>query len=356
LRTALCGGEALGGELARGLTARVPRVWNVYGPTETTVWSTAGRVAGAVAGNAAIGSPLANTRIYVADRRTSILPAGIPGELLIGGHGVARGYLGRPEQTAERFVPDPFGGAGSRLYRTGDLARLRRDGTLEFLGRLDTQIKIRGFRVELGEVEAVLDRHPDVEQAVVVASGERLLAHYVARRELEPAELRALLAAALPAFMVPAALVAHPSLPLTPNGKVDRLALSRVQAPAAAALAPPQGELETLLAALWAELLGLVEVGRDDDFFTSGGHSILATVLLHRVRESFGVDLPLRALFAAPTLAGLAAAVAAAQSAPAGEPPEVSARADREITELTETGLSAESLERLLARVEAHAS
>src|SRR6185436_17027554 len=277
--------------------------------------------AGSGAGAVSIGRPVANTALHLLDRRGFPVPVGVPGEIRIGGEGLARGYLGRPELTAERFVPDPFSAAGGRLYRTGDLARRRPDGALEFLGRLDDQVKIRGFRIEPGEVEAVLARHPAVAQAVVVAAGSadplgdaRLIAHVVARQPVETVELRAFAARLLPSHMVPAAFVEHAALPLTTTGKVDRKALARTApaaGPAPAAATAPATPLEAKLAALWGEVLGVESVGPHDDFFALGGHSVFAAVLMHRVGEELGADLPLRALFATPTVAGLAAAVAA---------------------------------------------
>ncbi|HSF42281.1 MAG TPA: amino acid adenylation domain-containing protein [Thermoanaerobaculia bacterium] len=345
--SALCGGEALPRGLAAALRSRTGELWNLYGPTETTIWSSLLEIGAEEArgdGAAAIGRPIANTSLHVLDICGRPAAVGIPGELLIGGTGVTRGYLGRPDLTAERFVPAPSGEPGARLYRTGDLVRRRPDGALEFLGRLDHQVKVRGFRIELGEVEAALARHPQVAQAVAAVGGSgasaRLTAHFVPRGPVDPAELRAFLAQSLPAYMVPGTFVEHGALPLTPNGKIDRKALARTTAPTAppaaaspaapAAAAPPAAPaspLEEAMAALWAEVLGTGRVGPQDDFFALGGHSILATLLMHRIRQSFGVDLPLRTLFAAPTVAGLAAAIAArraeggeAAARPAGMP------------------------------------
>ncbi len=323
---ALCGGEALPRGLAAALRQRTGELWNLYGPTETTIWSSVLEVGAEEArgdGAVAIGRPIANTSLHVLDGCGQPAAVGIPGELLIGGLGVTRGYLGRPDLTAERFVPDLFSEPGARLYRTGDLARRRPDGALEFLGRLDHQVKVRGFRIELGEIEAALARHPTVAQAVVVVSGSdagaRLSAHLVPRGPVDMAELRSFLARSLPAYMAPGAFVEHSALPLTPNGKIDRKALARLAAPATpAAAALAASPLEEAVAILWAEVLGAGRVGPRDDFFALGGHSIMATLLMHRVRQSFGVDLPLRTLFAAPTVAGLAAAIAV-RRAEAGE-------------------------------------
>ena len=276
-------------------------------------------------GPPSIGRPIANARVYLLDRHLEPVPAGVPGELWLAGRGLARGYLGAPELTAERFLPDPFGGPGERLYRTGDLARHRPDGDLDFLGRADQQVKIRGFRVEPGEVEAVLASHPAVEAAAVVAreaspGDSRLVAYVVARQgDPEPLlpELRRFLAERLPGYMVPAALVPLAALPLTANGKVDRQALPAPGWTAAVDFVAPRTPLEDLLAGIWAELLGVSRVGVDDNFFALGGHSLLATRLAARVRAALGVELPLARLFAAPTVAGLARELTAAAALPA---------------------------------------
>jgi amino acid adenylation domain-containing protein/non-ribosomal peptide synthase protein (TIGR01720 family) len=324
----LCGGEALSGELAERLldlseTGR--GLWNLFGPTETTIWSAVQRV-DAVGEPMPIGRPIGNTALYVLDRRGGPVPVGVAGELLIGGAGLARGYLHRGDLTAERFVPNPFAGAGSRLYRTGDLARYRMDGVMEFLGRLDHQVKVRGFRIELGEIEAVLAQHPGVGQAVVVARedrpGEKRLVAYVTGRSGSlpgSAELWEHLAAKLPGHMLPSGFVVLERLPLTPNGKVDRKALPAPagSGPAQESLAP-RTAVEEVLAGIWAEVLGRAQVGGDDHFFTIGGHSLLATRVVGRVRDALGVELPLRALFERPTLAGQAELVEAARRSGAG--------------------------------------
>jgi acyl-coenzyme A synthetase/AMP-(fatty) acid ligase len=228
--TALCGGEPLTSELAEALLLRVGTLWNLYGPTETTVWSTVHRVTSAD-GPIPIGQPIDNTVVRVLDAHRQPVPVGCVGELYIGGDGLARGYLHRPELTAEKFIPDPFA-PGSRLYRTGDQARYRPDGCLECLGRTDFQVKVRGHRIELGEVEAVLARHPAIAAAVVVAHrdavrGDSLAAYFTSRPGAAGVdhELRAFLTAKLPAYMVPAAFVRVDAFPLTPNGKIDRKAL-----------------------------------------------------------------------------------------------------------------------------------
>jgi len=317
----LCGGEALPPDLAGELLSRTASLWNVYGPTETTIWSTVEPVtAAATSGALPIGRPIANTGIHLLDRHLQPVPVGVAGELYIGGAGVARGYLRRPALTAERFVPDPFGASpGARLYRTGDLARQLPDGRVVYLGRTDFQVKVRGFRIELGEIEAVLSRHPAVAQCAVAVREEapgnpQLTAYWVAAegRAASVGNLRAALREELPDYMIPALFIALPALPLTPNGKVDRKAL-----PAPDGGRPdlgreyvaPQGPVQERLAAIWAEVLRRDRVGADDNFFELGGHSLMATQVLSRIQEAFGVELPLRALFDRPTVAGLAEAI-----------------------------------------------
>jgi amino acid adenylation domain-containing protein len=314
--TILCGGEALSPELARELLSRGRALYNLYGPTETTIWSTVERLA-AVDGPVSLGRPIANTRVYVLDGRREPVPVGVPGELYIGGDGVARGYLRRPDLTAERFVPDPFASArGARLYRTGDRVRLRVDGRLDYLGRVDHQTKVRGYRVELGEVEAALSAHPGVRACAVAARGDgsgqqRLFACIVARDGAGPSatELRAFLRERLPDYMIPSSFVRLDALPLTPNGKVDRRALPAPgpSRPELGALVPPRTPVEAEVAGLWREVLGVAEVGVHDDFFELGGHSILGTQMVSRLRDTLGVELPLRRLFETPTVAGVAA-------------------------------------------------
>ncbi|HSS48313.1 MAG TPA: amino acid adenylation domain-containing protein, partial [Thermoanaerobaculia bacterium] len=314
---ALCGGEALPPALAAQLSARAGALWNLYGPTETTVWSTLDRVT--VDGPVTLGRPLANTQVYLVGREGETVPPGVPGELRIGGRGVARGYLGRPELTAERFVPDPFTGApGARLYRTGDLVRGGPDGRLVFLGRIDQQVKVRGFRIELGEVEAALARHPALREVVVVprqVAGEPSLAAYlVPREEVEgaattTAELRAFLAERLPAHMVPTAFVTLETLPLTPNGKVDRRALpdpAGRQLSHGAAFVGPRSELERQIAEVWGTVLGLDRVGVEDSFFELGGHS-LSLLRVRRHLADLGHQVSPTDLFGFPTVALLAA-------------------------------------------------
>ncbi|HZF10853.1 MAG TPA: condensation domain-containing protein, partial [Thermoanaerobaculia bacterium] len=313
--TALSGGEALPRDLAEALLAGGVSLWNGYGPTEAAIYTTAGEVRPG-AGPVGMGRPLDNVRLFIVDRSLAPVPVGVPGELWIGGAGLARGYLGRPELTAAAFVPDPFSGEpGARLYRTGDRVRYRSDGTLEFLGRLDHQVKIRGHRVEPGEIEAGLCRHPAVAQALVTARGEgiehRLVVYWIAREGAvgpDAAELRAFLRTLLPEPLVPSAFVRLPAFPASPTGKVDRGALAEPESMGEErAYRAPHGPVEERLARLWAELLGIERVGADDDFFALGGHSLLATRLVSRLRQTEGVELPVRQLFAAPTPARLAA-------------------------------------------------
>ena len=320
----LVGGEAFPVPLADELTALVGgTVSNMYGPTETTIWSATHRVRGG-GQTVPLGRPLDNQQILILDSRLQPVLPGLPGELVIAGLGVVRGYLRRPELTGERFVPDPFD-RGARVYRTGDLARQRSDGVIEFLGRLDHQVKIRGHRIEPGEIEAMLATHPDVARAVVIAREDapgdvRLVAYYVAAvgRTPQAAALRAHLAARLPSFMLPAQLVALPALPATPNGKVDRAALPHPDSVVTAAqagpdaatdrdFAPPAGDIEERIATVWRDVLKLPVVGTRDNFFDLGGHSLLAVQVHRRLREQLGSALPLTDIFRFPTIALLAA-------------------------------------------------
>ncbi|KPY53887.1 Syringopeptin synthetase A, partial [Pseudomonas syringae pv. solidagae] len=311
LRTLLIGGDRL------RQFQRDPgfAVINNYGPTEATVVATSGRLL--PDGSLDIGTPIANTRVYLLDEHQQLVPLGVAGELYVAGDGVARGYLNRPEMTAERFLRDPFH-AEARMYRTGDLARWNADGTLDYLGRNDDQVKIRGLRVELGEIEARLAEHSDVREAVVlcrqyVPGDKRLVAYVTAQQPenvLDIEHLRSHLQVLLPDYMVPAAYVQLDALPLTANGKLDRKALP---APDAQSLIShgyeaPQGELETLLASIWADVLKVEQVGRHDHFFELGGHSLLAVTLIERMRQ-VGLSADVRVLFSQPTVAALAAAV-----------------------------------------------
>ncbi|HYG65750.1 MAG TPA: amino acid adenylation domain-containing protein, partial [Thermoanaerobaculia bacterium] len=316
---ALTGGEVLSLPLAAALGERVGELWNIYGPTETTVASTFWRVELDDQGPVPLGRPLDNTRIHVLDAEMRPVPAGVAGELYIGGTGVARGYRGRPDLTAERFVPDPMGTPGGRLYRTGDRGCRRCDGVLAFHGRLDHQIKVRGYRIEPGEVEAALLLHPAVgEAAVLAAAGDSGLTSLVAWVAPPPGmkspvagELRDFLTERLPAQMVPSLYAFLEALPRTPVGKVDRreLASRKARAEPAAARTAMRTPTEEVVAALWTSLLGIPHVGADDDFFLTGGNSLLGFQLVVRVRQALGVELPLRALFETPSVAQLAARI-----------------------------------------------
>ncbi|MEE8522296.1 MAG: amino acid adenylation domain-containing protein, partial [Thermoanaerobaculia bacterium] len=339
VRLTLLGGEAARSEALRAWRRRASgRLLNVYGPTEGTVGATSWDVPESWDPQSReglpIGRPLPHARIYLLDSGLRPVPVGTPGELCIAGEGVARGYLGRPRQTAEKFCPNPFGERpGARLYRTGDLARFLADGTLEFLGRTDDQVQVRGFRVEPGEIEAVLATLPGIREAVVtLADSERLIAYFVqpettstadptesVDRTLDSGQLRALLKEKLPDYMVPSLFVSMDSLPRLPNGKIDRAALER-QAPtyhpgSRQAYVAPRNPIEELVAEIWIEVLGLDRVGVMDSFFDLGGHSLLATQVTSRLRSSFDVELPLRHLFEAPTIAQLALRVDRARRA-----------------------------------------
>ncbi|WP_229695050.1 non-ribosomal peptide synthetase [Streptomyces lacrimifluminis] len=311
LRRVMCSGEALPDELAQRFRAVLPaELHNLYGPTEASVDVTAGQVT-EVTDRVSIGRPVWNTRAYVLDAGLRPVPPGVAGELYLAGVQLARGYLGRPGLTAERFTADPFGEPGSRMYRTGDLARWTTGGTLEYLGRTDDQVKIRGFRVELGEIEAVLTRHDTVAHVSVVARDQRLVAYVVPAgpAAVDGAALRRHTAAVLPEHMVPAAFVVLDALPLTPNGKLDRKALPAPDFTAAAAGTSeglPRTPREEILCGLFADVLGLERVGIHDDFFTLGGHSLVAMRLAARIRAALAAEVSLRTVFEAPTVARLA--------------------------------------------------
>src|SRR5579864_6698867 len=320
------------------------RLRNWYGPSETHVVTALALPDRPAAWQPLppIGRPIANTAIYLVDRGFELVPPGVPGELLIGGLSLARGYLERPDTTAERFIPDPWSAeAGARLYRTGDRSRWRVDGEVEFLGRIDQQVKVRGYRIEPGEIEAVLAEHPAVRAAVVAVQeeparpGERRLVAYASAREgcePRPAELRTWVSDRLPAYMVPALFVTLDHLPLTPSGKVDRRALATLvpaPAPGEAGKALPSTPLEEMIAGIWSELLGIADVGAEEGFFELGGHSLLATRVTSRLRRLFGVELPVRAVFEAPTVRSLACRVEQARAtgeAAAAPPPAPAGR------------------------------
>ncbi len=328
----LCGGEELPRPLAQRLLRRGGELWNMYGPTETTIWSAVARVQpleGPAASSPhehppALGSPIANTSLCVLDEERRLVPRGIPGELYIGGAGLARGYLNQPELTGERFVDSPWPAElPGRLYRTGDRVRRDADGRLAFLGRVDHQVKLRGYRIELGEIESLLRQAPTVAEAAVLlredAPGDRRLVAYVvpaAGDVCDPDVLLAGLATRLPDYMLPSAFVLLERLPVSPNGKLDRGALPAPKVlPAAAGYRAPEGPTQQALAEVFADLLRAERVGAHDDFFALGGHSLLATRLLSRLRNLFGVELLIREVFDAPSVAALAARVDAARGA-----------------------------------------
>jgi len=315
---ALCGGEALSRELANKLVARTKELWNMYGPTETTIWSTASKVEHRD-GPVFIGGPIANTQILILDDRAKLVPWGVPGEIHIGGDGLARGYLNRDDLTNERFI---FRAATDkldtvRLYKTGDLARYRADGSIEFLGRLDQQVKVRGHRIEPGEIEAALREFPGVAEVVVVARGEgsdkRLVAYLVSELEISADDLRRFLMQSLPEYMVPTSFVRLTQLPLTPNGKIDRRSLP---APNGNRPKPnlesqaPQSEMEQSIAAIWQEVLHVEKVGRDETFFDLGGHSLLMAQVRNSLNTKLHIDLSIVELFKFPTVGSLAEHIA----------------------------------------------
>ena len=318
LRTIVVAGEACPSGL---VDAWAPgrRFFNAYGPTETTVWATVAECF-AAGPKPLIGRPISNAQVYLLDREMNPVPAGVAGELHIGGEGLARGYLNRPALTAERFVPNPFSEEpGARLYKTGDLACYTADGRVDFLGRIDHQVKVRGFRIEPGEIEAAVERHEGVREAVVVARedvpGERRLVAYVTRAAgeaggaMSAASLRSYLKERLPEYMVPSAFVVLDEMPLTPNGKVDRKALPAPEQPrrsADEAFTPPRSELERTVASVWREVLGVEQVGVDDNFFDLGGHSLLMIKANSRLREILKREISMVDMFQYPSVGALA--------------------------------------------------
>ncbi len=324
LRLVIFGGEALDPRRLHPWVQRhgdqKPRLVNMYGITETSVHVTWQRLYEEHTHHAAsvIGRPIADMKTLILDVDGHPVPIGVPGQLHVGGAGLARGYLGRPDLTAQRFVPDPFGADGARLYCSGDLARLSEDGGIEYLGRIDHQVQVRGYRIELGEIEAGLRSHPDVSDACVVACEDRaderrLVAYVVAEQaKIDAAVLRLHLQQRLPDPMVPAAYVFVPVLPLTPNGKLDRKALPPPDGDASQPYIAPRRPLENEIAAIWAEVLRVERVGIDQDFFVLGGHSLLAAQMIGRIAKRFPIDLPIEALYEHPTVETLAAAVESA--------------------------------------------
>jgi acyl-coenzyme A synthetase/AMP-(fatty) acid ligase len=318
--TALCGGESLSPELAGKLLPRVSRLWNMYGPTETTVWSTCGEITDG-SRPITVGRPIANTQIYVLDSAMRVVPIGVQGEVYIGGAGVTAGYLNRDTLTNERFVPSPFDGAsGERLYRTGDLGRWLEDGRLEIHGRRDRQVKVRGHRIEPGEIEYSLARHPSVQACAVTArtlgtNDLRLVAYVVYDSSaLEPtvSEIRRFLRDFLPNHMVPGVVVPVDAIPRTPNGKVDYKTLPDPFASSMASkeFVPPSTDAEKMLAEIWCDVLEMDRVGREDNFFELGGHSLLAVRAVYLVEERTGYRIDPRKMFFQ-TLAQIAAAIPA---------------------------------------------
>ncbi len=315
----LSGGEALSTELAKQLLIKVGHFWNLYGPTETTIWSTINYIDQVDEDYAIvpIGKPIANTQVYVLDHARQPVPIGIVGELYIGGAGLARSYLNRPELTEEKFITNPFA-QNTHLYCTGDLVRWLPDGSLEYLGRADEQVKINGFRIELGEIRAQLEKHPNVLQAVITncknAKGEEYLLAYVISRvkaNFDSSQLRSFLQQFFPHAMVPSAFVALDKFPLTSSGKIDKKALPSIgqQQELFKSYVKPSREEEKILADIWAEILGVSQIGIHDDFFALGAHSLSALQLLARISQHFKINLPMRALFASSTIAGLVDAI-----------------------------------------------
>ncbi len=311
LKKILVGGEALPASLISTLRRTFRgEIYNMYGPTETAIWSTVHRVQ-EERGSIPIGKPILNTQVYVLDSQLLPVASGGIGDLWIGGDGVVRGYLNRPELTAERFIKDPFR-RGGRLYCTGDQARFLADGNLEFLGRADFQVKIRGFRIELGEIETALEAQPDIKQAVVVAredqSGDKILAAFLVPKpgsSVNPDALRAALSAALPGYMVPTHFLSLDRLPLTANGKIDRNALPPISASSSSSTEEgegPRGEFEEALAKAWAEALGVKRIRRTDNFFQLGGHSLAALKVAFKCQQEFHVSFPLQMFVQHPVL------------------------------------------------------
>ncbi|WP_066383169.1 non-ribosomal peptide synthetase [Anabaena sp. CA = ATCC 33047] len=312
----LCGGEALSYDLAENLLAKSAELWNLYGPTETTIWSTVYQVDPNKLSKSLIpiGRPIANTQIYILDQQLQPVPIGVPGELYIGGAGLSRGYLNRPELTTEKFISSTF---NQKLYKTGDLARYLPDGNIEYLERIDNQVKLRGFRIELGEIETTLRQHYTVQEAVVIAredvpGNQQLVAYIVPKLSVDVSELivklRQYLQSKLPQFMIPSAYMLLDKLPLTPNGKVDRKSLPNPdtsQLKRENEYAKPRNTIEENLVRIWSQILNVEKVGIYDNFFNLGGHSLLATQVMSRIRDEFNVTIPLRCLFESPTIAGL---------------------------------------------------
>jgi amino acid adenylation domain-containing protein len=324
----LCGGEAFPPDLARELVKRAGSVWNMYGPTETTVWSTVYPLVDSE-GQIFIGRPIANTTVHILDKHLQPVPVGVPGELHIGGDGITRGYWNRPELTADRFIPDPFRkDAGARLYKTGDLARYRSDGNLEYLNRIDNQVKVRGFRIELGEIETALGKHEALKQSAVIVKevrpgDTRLVAYVVANpgQTITSTELRRHLREQLPEYMIPQHFVELDKLPLTPAGKIDRKGLTasfKLGAAGEEEYVSPRTDTEKMLAGIWKEIMGVERVSAHDNFFEIGGHSLLAMLVIAKIRSTTGVQLSPRSL-----LLDTLRQIAAAHPFPASEQKQI---------------------------------
>lgn len=312
--TILCGGDVLTKELAQQLTPKGRALFNLYGPTETTIWSSCYGIDNSLS-SMSIGTPIDNTQFYILDEQQNLAPFGVVGELYIGGEGLARGYINNPALTARQFIPDPFSQSGTRLYRTGDKARLFANGHIELLGRIDHQVKLRGFRIEIGEIEAALNEHSDVKQAAAVlkeaaTNNKQLVAFIQPRQHLAKHELKSFLQKKLPDYMVPSLFIEIESLPVTSNGKIDRQALLSIAEQSTRCISkenyvPADTSIQKVLVSIWEDLLEVKPVGVNASFFAMGGHSLLAMQLLARLRKLFKVDLPVRALFQAETITDL---------------------------------------------------
>ncbi|WP_107666519.1 non-ribosomal peptide synthetase [Cyanothece sp. BG0011] len=320
----LCGGEALSQTLAKDLLIKSGELWNMYGPTETTVWSMIQKIESAE--NITIGRPINNTQIYILDNHLQPVPVGVPGDLYIGGDGLARGYVNRPDLTEERFINSPFFQGGSReqgvrekIYKTGDLAKYLPSGKVEYIGRSDYQVKIRGFRIELGEIESQLNQHSALKNAVVIAKKEasginRLVAYYIPKKEesVTNEKLRSYLKTKLPDYMIPSAFISLDEFPLTPNGKINRKALPELDEFVLSDndnFVPPQTEIQQAIAAIWSEVLGLNSVSINSNFFELGGHSLLATQVISKIQEMLKVEVPIKHLFENPTIETFSSAI-----------------------------------------------
>jgi acyl carrier protein len=354
----LIGGEALSVPHVRKGLALLPNteIINGYGPTENTTFTCCYPIPRQLDDNLSsipVGKPIGNTQVYILDPYLKPVPVGVAGELHIGGDGLARGYLNRLDLTAEKFIPNPFGAAPtSRLYKTGDRARYLPGGNIEFLGRIDNQVKIRGYRIELGEIETVLTQRSEVRESVVIAredsAGDKQLVAYIVPQKSASVtrELRTYLKDKLPGYMVPSAFVVLESFPLTPNGKVDRKALpspDRNSADSAQVYVAPRNDVDEIIAGIWAEILGIRQIGVHDNFFDLGGHSLKATQVVSRLRRAFHSEIPLRHLFEFPTVAELAVAIRASEKQRVANPKDI----DRLLTEIE--AISEEKAQTLLA-------